>query len=189
LKRLRAFCDEVRAELSAAGTIHDATAALGVMIETPSAALTADHLARHCDFLSIGTNDLIQYTFAADRENADVAHLHQPLHPAVLRTLKDLVEKATTVGAPLSLCGDMGGDPFLTWALIGLGFRELSMDQHRIPLVKAVVRGSSVAEAEAFVREALKMDDESEVAGLLRTRLEGRFGSWIEEFLPMPGAP
>ena len=71
---------------------------LGVMIETPSAALTADHLARHCDFLSVGTNDLIQYAFAADRENDDVAHLHQPLHPAVLRTLKSLIEMARAAG-------------------------------------------------------------------------------------------
>jgi phosphotransferase system enzyme I (PtsI) len=188
LKRLRAVCDEVRAELSAAGTVHDATTALGVMIETPSAASTADHLARHCDFFSVGTNDLIQYAFAADRENADVAHLHQPLHPAVLRTLKELVTKADAAGVPLSICGDMAGDPFLTWVLVGLGFRELSMVHHRIPLVKTIVRGSSVAEADAFVREALTMEDESEVALLLRARMEDRFGAWIEEFFPARAA-
>jgi phosphotransferase system enzyme I (PtsI) len=184
---LRAVCDEVRAELGTEGTVHDATAAFGVMIETPSASLTADHLARHCDFLSVGTNDLIQYAFAADRENADVAHLHQPLHPAVLRTLKDLVAKAAAAGAPLSICGDMAGDPFLTWVLLGLGFRDLSMDQNRIPLVKAMVRGSSIAEAEAFVREALTMEDETEIAALLRSRLEGRFASEIDEFIPRDG--
>jgi phosphoenolpyruvate-protein phosphotransferase (PTS system enzyme I) len=138
--------------------------------------------------LSVGTNDLIQYAFAADRDNADVAHLHQPLHPAVLRTLNDLVTKARTAGVPLSICGDMAGEPFLTWVLVGLGFRELSMVHHRIPLVKAIVRGSSVAEAEAFVQEALAMEDEAEVALLLRARLEDRFGPWIEEFFPTPAS-
>jgi phosphotransferase system enzyme I (PtsI) len=175
LKQLRAVCDEVRAELDAERTAYDAAAALGVMIETPSAALTADHLARRSDFLSVGTNDLIQYAFAADRENVDVAHLHQPLHPAVLRSLKALIEMAAAAGVPISICGDMAGDPFLTWVLMGLGFRELSMDRDRIPLVKAVVRGSSIAEAEAFVREALAMEDENDVAELLRSRLDGRF--------------
>jgi phosphoenolpyruvate-protein phosphotransferase (PTS system enzyme I) len=188
LRHLRALCDSVRAELGAGRTAYDAAAALGVMVETPSAALTADHLARHCDFLSVGTNDLIQYAFAADRENGDVAYLHQPLHPAVLRTLKALVEMAAAAGVPISICGDMAGDPFLTWVLVGLGFRDLSMDRDRIPLVKMVVRGSSIAETEAFVREALAMEDEKEVAERLRSRLEGRFAGELDGFIPSADA-
>ena len=184
LARLRQVCDEVRAELGDEKAAYDPATPLGVMIETPSAALTADHLARHCDFLSVGTNDLIQYAFAADRENDDVAHLHQPLHAAVLRTLKSLVDMARAAGAPISICGDMAGDPFLTWILIGLGFRELSMDRDRIPLVKAVVRGSSVAEAEALVREALALEDEGRVGELLRSKLEDRFPIELEGFIP-----
>ena len=175
LARLRQVCDEVRAELGDEKVAHDPATPLGVMIETPSAALTADHLARHCDFLSVGTNDLIQYAFAADRENDDVAHLHQPLHAAVLRTLKSLVDMARAAGAPISICGDMAGDPFLTWILIGLGFRELSMDRDRIPLVKAVVRGSSVAEAEALVRRPSPWKTKVESGELLRSKLEDRF--------------
>jgi phosphotransferase system enzyme I (PtsI)/phosphotransferase system enzyme I (PtsP) len=81
----------------------------------------------------------------------------------------------------------MAGDPFLTWVLVGLGFRDLSMDRDRIPLVKAVVRGSSVAEAEAFVREALEMDDENQIAERLRGQLEGRFEAELEGFLPASG--
>jgi phosphotransferase system enzyme I (PtsI) len=188
LKRLRAVCDEVRAELSAERVAHDAAVPMGVMIETPSAALTADHLARRSDFLSVGTNDLIQYAFAADRENGEVAYLHQPLHPAVLRTLRDLVTAAAAAGVPISICGDMAGDPFLTWVLVGLGFRELSMDRDRIPLVKAIVRGSSVSEAEAFVREALGMEDEGDIAELLRSRLDSRFAAEIDGFVPASAA-
>jgi phosphotransferase system enzyme I (PtsI) len=179
----------VCAELHDEGAAFDGAAPLGVMIETPSAALTADHLARRCDFLSVGTNDLIQYAFAADRENGDVAHLHQPLHPAVLRTLNGVIQMAAAAGVPISICGDMAGDPFLTWVLIGLGFRELSMDRDRIALVKAVVRGSSLAEAEAFAREALEMDDENQVAERLQGLLEGRFPIELEEFLPRPAKP
>jgi len=189
LKQLRAICDELRGELGAERAAHDAAAAMGVMVETPSAALTADHLARHCDFLSVGTNDLIQYAFAADRENGDVAHLHQPLHPAVLRTLKALAATAAAAAVPISICGDMAGDPFLTWVLVGLGFRELSMSWDRIPLVKAVVRGSSVGEMEEFVGEALAMEDENDVAELLRSRLGGRFAGYMEGFVPQNAGP
>ena len=184
LKQLRAVCDEVRTELGDERVVHDPATALGVMIETPSAALTADHLARRCDFLSIGTNDLIQYAFAADRENDEVTYLYQPLHPAVLRTLRSLVEAAAAAGVSISLCGDMAGDPFLTWILMGLGLRELSMDRDRIPLVKAVVRGSSLVEAEALARDALALDDEVEIGELVRSRLDARFASELEGFIP-----
>ena len=187
LERLRAVCDEVRAELGDEKVAHDPTTALGVMIETPSAALTADYLARHCDFLSIGTNDLIQYAFAADRDNDDVAYLHQPLHPAVLRSEVPGRDGAGGRVADLHLWRH-GRHPFLTWILIGLGFRELSMDRDRIPLVKDVVRGSSVAEAEALVREALTLEDESQVGELLRSRLEDCFAIDLEGFIPSPPA-
>lgn len=180
LRRLRQICDEVRAELSAERIVHDATTALGVMIETPSAALTADHFAKRCDFLSVGTNDLIQYAFAADRDNEEVAHLQSPLHPAVLRLLRSLVDSASASKIPISICGDMAGDPMLTWLLVGLGFRELSMDRSRIPLVKEVVRGSTVTEMESLARDALTKEDEEEVRALLRTRLSGRFSAEIE---------
>lgn len=180
LRQLRAVCDDVRTELQRARQPHDATAPLGIMLETPSAVLTADHLARQCDFLGLGTNDLIQYTFAADRENHEVAHLYQPLHPAVLRMVKSVVEAARAGRVSLSLCGDMAGDPSLTWILIGLGLRELSMDPDRIPLVKAVVRGSSLAEAEEVAALALTLDDEVEIAELLRTRIGDRFAEQID---------
>ena len=183
LRRLRVICDEARAELSAEKIAHDPTIALGVMIETPSAVLTADHFVRRCDFLSVGTNDLIQYAFAADRDNDEVAHLQSPLHPAVLRLLRSLADVARGAGASISICGDMAGDPLLTSVLVGLGFRELSMDRSRIPLVKQVVRGSSLAEMESLAREALTKEDEVEVCELIQTRLRGRFSAEIDDIL------
>jgi phosphotransferase system enzyme I (PtsI) len=180
LRQLRAFCADVCADLGRDGVAHDPRVAVGVMIETPSAAVTADLLARECDFLSIGTNDLIQYAFAADRQNDEVAYLYQPLHPAVLRMLKSTVDAARAAKVPVSLCGDMAGDPFLTWILMGLGLRELSMDPDRIPLVKAVVRGSSLAEATQLATEALGLDDEVEIRVLVSERLGTRFADEIE---------
>jgi phosphotransferase system enzyme I (PtsI) len=170
--------------LANAHILYAPATALGVMIETPSAALTADHLAKRCDFLSVGTNDLLQYTFAADRENDAVAHLSQPLHPAVLRTLRALAGIARTAGIPLSICGDMAGNPFLTWILIGLGYRNLSMDAGSIPLVKAVVRGSSLVEAEALTAEALELETQAEVVDLLQNKVGLRFAAETEDFRP-----
>ena len=135
----------MRADLAAEGVAHDPGVPLGIMLETPSAAVTADLLARDVDFFSIGTNDLIQYAFAADRENGDVAHLQHPLQPAVLRLLKQMIDAAAQAGVPISICGDMAGDPSLTWLLLGLGLRDLSMDPHSIPMVKAIIRRSSLA--------------------------------------------
>ena len=190
LRQLRAFCAEVCAELARDGVAHDPTLAVGVMIETPSAAVTADHLARGCDFLSIGTNDLIQYAFAADRQNDEVAYLYQPLHPAVLRMLKSTVDAARAAKVPISLCGDMAGDPFLTWILMGLGLRDLSMDPDRIPLVKAVVRGSTLAEATQLATEALALDDEVQIRALVSERLGGRFADEIDgSIVPDSRAP
>ncbi len=180
LGRLRAVCDQVRGELAREKVPHDPAMELGVMIETPSAALTADHLARRCDFLSIGTNDLIQYAFAADRENDDLAHLYQPLHPAVLRSLKAIVDAAHAAGISVAICGQMAGDPLMTWVLIGLGLRELSMDPDRIPLVKAVVRGSSLAEAEALAETALGLESEVEIEALVRAQLGERFAEELD---------
>lgn len=179
LERAVAICDDVARALGNARRRieHSTTPAgdpsvpLGVMIETPSAALTADHLARRCAFLSLGTNDLIQYTFAADRGNDDVADLYQPMHPAVLRLIKTVAEAARAAGVPLSICGDMASDPMLTWLLVGLGLRELSMDAASIPVIKSVVRASRMSDAEALVQEALTLESEVAVRDLVRRRM------------------
>jgi phosphotransferase system enzyme I (PtsI) len=166
LREALRVADEVKADLSREGVLHDPAVPLGVMIETPSAAVTADHLARHCDFLSIGTNDLIQYAFAADRDNRDVDHLYHPLHPAVLRLIKLAIEGAAAASKPVSLCGDMAGEPLYAQTLLGLGLRDFSMTAAAIPNVKAALRASRLVDAQDLVAEALTLESEADVEAL-----------------------
>jgi phosphoenolpyruvate-protein phosphotransferase (PTS system enzyme I) len=161
----------VREELARAGVAHAPDVPLGVMVETPSAALTSDHLGRHCAFLSLGTNDLMQYTFAADRDNADVAALYHPLHPAHLRLIQAAVAGAAGAGRPLSICGDMAGDPRCVQILLGLGLRAFSMTPAALPGVAAVVRATRLADAKALAARALSLSDENEVEALAESAL------------------
>ena len=137
------------------------------MIEVPAAALMADVLAREADFLSVGTNDLIQYMLAVDRTNENVAHLYQPLHPAILRTMAHLVRAAATAGVHLEVCGEMAADPLCTLVLLGLGLDDLSMQPFFIPVVKRIVRSVSFKEVRALARDVLALPTVEEVKGHL----------------------
>jgi phosphotransferase system enzyme I (PtsI) len=145
------------------------------MVETPSAAFIADLLAAECDFLSIGTNDLIQYALAADREDEHVGYLYHPLHPAILRALKQIVEGAGRANKPVAMCGDMAGDPLLAWILIGLGLRHLSMAPRQIPVLKSIVHSTKIADAERLARAALELRTEIEVEELVYGAMRERF--------------
>jgi phosphotransferase system enzyme I (PtsI) len=175
LAEAQAICDEVRNQLGREGVPLSSHVAIGAMIETPSAALTTDHLASRCDFFSVGTNDLIQYTFAADRENADVHYLYHPLHPAVVRLLKYAVDAATFAGKPISVCGDMAGDPAFAWVMLGLGVRELSMAPRNIPAVQSVIASTRLSEAEELVGRVLALSSETEVEDLVMGTMRQRF--------------
>jgi phosphotransferase system enzyme I (PtsI) len=175
LEEARRLCAEVRAELAREGAPVASSVPVGVMIETPSAAMTVDHMAAACDFFSIGTNDLIQYAFAADRENEDVDYLHEPLHPALLRLLDQAIRAATRAGKPISVCGDMAGDPLCTWILLGLGIRELSMAPGRIPAVKSIVGRTRLGDAEALTAGALALAPDTEVRTLVTGEMLRRF--------------
>jgi phosphotransferase system enzyme I (PtsI) len=164
---------EVRAELGRDGREHRSDVPVGVNLEVPSAAITADLLARQADFFSVGTNDLIQYLLAVDRVDPRVSGLYQPLHPAVLRTLRQIVEAARRAGIPLSLCGEMAADPMQACFLLGLGFRELSMGADSIPRVKEALRAVSAAEAARVALECLDLPTAEEV--------EARFRRFLEE--------
>ena len=175
LHAAQSVCKEVRAELEREGVAHDPSVAVGSMIETPSAALSADQLAEACDFFSIGTNDLIQYAFAADRDNQDVYYLYHPLHSAVLRLLERAIAAAGAANKPISLCGDMAGDPAFTWVLIGLGLRELSMTPQQIPAVRSVIEATTLAEAQAMATEALLFRSDQDVESLVIETMRRRF--------------
>lgn len=153
----------VKRELEREGIPHRADVPLGVMIEVPSAVHLAPQLAAECDFLSIGTNDLIQYLLAVDRNNRKVAPLYQPLHPAVLGTIAQCVQAARGAGKPISMCGEMAADPMATLVLLGLGLDELSMEPFFIPVIKQLIRSVSYATAVDLAQQVLSMSTVREI--------------------------
>jgi phosphotransferase system enzyme I (PtsI) len=175
LRAAKQICAEVCAGLAADGIAHDPKVPIGVMVETPSAAFITDLLAAECDFLSIGTNDLIQYALAADREDEHVGYLYHPLHPAILRALKQIVEGAARKGKPVAMCGDMAGDPLLAWILIGLGLRQLSMAPRQIPVIKSIVHATTLADAQRLASAAMELATETDVEDLVYGTMRGRF--------------
>jgi phosphocarrier protein FPr len=140
---------------------------VGMMIEVPAAVATADLLASEVDFFSIGTNDLTQYTMAADRGNAHVADLVQALQPAVLRLIKQTVDAAHRAGIWVGICGELAGNAAATPLLVGLGMDELSMSAPSIPAVKAAIRQLDFAEAKTLAAEILTLDTVTAVADYL----------------------
>jgi len=138
------------------------------MIETPSAALTADAIAREADFLSIGTNDLIQYTLAVDRVNENVAFMYEPLHLSILRLLRHIIEATHSAAKLVGMCGEMAGDPAFTTILMGLGLDEFSVPPIAVPKIKKIIRSSSIADSKKLVQEIFGTDDYNTVVNLLR---------------------
>ncbi|MEI8089228.1 MAG: phosphoenolpyruvate--protein phosphotransferase [Opitutaceae bacterium] len=163
LARANVILEECKVELRARGQVFDADIEVGAMIEIPSAAVTTDLLARSCDFFSIGTNDLIQYLLAIDRGNDRIAHLYEPTHPAVIRTLKHVVDEAHRAKVPVSVCGEMAGDPVLVPLLLGLGVDALSMAPPLLPAVKYLLRAMTMADARDLAAEALMLSSAQEI--------------------------
>ncbi|MGE5358147.1 MAG: phosphoenolpyruvate--protein phosphotransferase [Bacteroidales bacterium] len=162
LRQARSVLDEARRDLERRGeTPHEVP--IGVMLEIPSAAMTTDLFTREVDFLSIGTNDLIQYSLAVDRTDARVSHLYEPLHPAILRTLRHIVRAAGRRKTPVAVCGEMASDPVLLPLLIGLGLREFSMSPAAMPVAKQVIRHVSAAEMERVARHVLRLATVDEI--------------------------
>lgn len=163
----REIVDTMRKDLADAGEPHDADIEFGVMVEVPATAFILDHILPVVDFVSVGTNDLVQYLLAVDRDNPRVATLYDPYHPAVIRTLKHIADAAIAAGKPVSICGEIAGDHYFTMLLVGLGFRELSMAPVFLPRVKLMVRSFAIPEAEAIAEQALKMQRAAEIRELL----------------------
>lgn len=174
IRRVREIMDQVARRLRRARVkLPEPLPALGVMIEIPGAALGADALAWHCDFFSIGTNDLTQYTLAIDRADEAVAHLYNPLHPAVLRLIQFATEAALRARIPVSLCGEMAGEERFCALLLGLGIRDLSMSATHIPVVKRRIRSIDMVAATRRARVIMDQFDSARIAQLLDDFNEG----------------
>ena len=182
LRRVKDLVHEVKVELQSEGIAYDTGVKIGSMIEVPSAVALADFLARECDFFSIGTNDLIQYSLAVDRENSRIAYLYEPAHPAVLKMIHWTAKAAQRAGIPCGLCGEMAGDPLYTEVLLGLGVTHLSMSAIAIPIVREVVMRIDMEEARELAEHALGLATASEVKELLRKSLEykGALEAYLE---------
>jgi phosphotransferase system enzyme I (PtsI) len=163
LKQANALVEKCKAELRAENVPFNEEMKIGAMIEIPSAALIADALAKHAKFFSIGSNDLIQYTLAADRTNERVSHLYEPTHPAIVRLIKMTVDAAHENGIWTGVCGEIAGDPVLTPLLIGLGVDELSAAPTVVAQVKYIIRRLKLSEAQALAEFALQSDSPSEI--------------------------
>jgi phosphotransferase system enzyme I (PtsI) len=168
IRRAREILQEVKADLASAGVAFNKDIALGIMIEIPSAAVTADILAKEVDFFSIGTNDLCQYTLAVDRMNEQVKHLYDPFNPGVLRLIQHVVEQGDKYGIHTGMCGELAGDVSATLLLLGMGLREFSMSAASIPFVKNIILHNSVATAREICRKVMGMDSSQEIIHYLR---------------------
>ncbi len=172
LRQANKMLSECKAELRKKHVDFDEELEVGVMIEVPSAAMTADLLAKEADFFSIGTNDLIQYSLAVDRTNEKVAYLYEPAHPAVLRMIKKVIDDGHNAGIWVGMCGEMAGDPCFSLLLLGLGLDEFSMPPAVVPQIKQVVRTFSFADAQNIAIGAMKLSTAKEVEEFTKKFIE-----------------
>ncbi|MTV49268.1 phosphoenolpyruvate--protein phosphotransferase [Heliobacillus mobilis] len=171
VRQANQILDSVKTELKEEGIPFDDQVEVGIMIEIPSAAVIADMLAKEVDFFSIGTNDLIQYSIAVDRMNERISHLYDPLHPAVLRLIKNVIDESHKAGIWTGVCGEMAGDEKAVPILLGLGLDEFSMSASSIPRVKKVIRSLSYKEAKEIAGQAMEMDDSESIIAMIQQRL------------------
>jgi phosphotransferase system enzyme I (PtsI) len=168
LRQCKLILAEVKEDLEEEGIPFNRKLPVGTMIEVPSAAILADQLAREVNFFSIGTNDLVQYTLAADRNNETVASLYSPGDPAVLKLLETVIRAAKTHNIEVCVCGEMSGEPIYTMLLLGMGLRQLSLSPHSIPEIKKIIRSITLDEATQIAQEALRLETARDVNNYLR---------------------
>ncbi|HEY5813447.1 MAG TPA: phosphoenolpyruvate--protein phosphotransferase, partial [Terrimicrobiaceae bacterium] len=180
LRRANAILDECRRELEKEGAEFNPDIEVGIMIEVPSAALSADHLAREVKFFSIGTNDLIQYAIAVDRGNDHIAHLYEPTHPSIIRLIKNIVDAARHQNIWTGVCGEMAGDIQLTPLLLGLGVDELSASSVVVPMVKKAVQSLSMDVCEALADEVLGLDTSQAILDCCLEIVRSHYGELLD---------
>jgi len=185
IDELRQILDVVRIckeELEQEGIPHNPSIQIGIMVETPSSVILLDKFSEYVDFISVGTNDLIQYTLAIDRGNGMVADKFDPVHPAILRLLQQISNITSKKGLEASMCGEMAGDPLYTLLLIGFGYRILSMSTMNIPTVKSIIINSSIEEAQMMARRALELSSSIEIHAFISREMIKRFKSLEDYF-------
>jgi len=175
LRQVKTLIREIRSELDAENIAYNKELQIGIMIEVPSAALIADLLATECDFFAIGTNDLIQYSLAIDRSNENVSYLYEPLHPAILRLIKTVIDAGKQAGIPVSMCGEMASDPIYATVLLGLGLEIFSMNPSNIPVIKNVVRAVRYRELRRIAEAALQKKTAQEIEEFVIESVAMRF--------------
>ncbi|MEW6368125.1 MAG: phosphoenolpyruvate--protein phosphotransferase [Acidobacteriota bacterium] len=184
VRQVKKLVEECKQELAEAGKAFAPKVPIGIMIETPAAVTVADLLAREVDFFSIGTNDLIQHTLAVDRDNDSVSYLYEPLHPAILRSLRDCMRAAAEAGIGVSLCGEAAAEPLFALIMLGLGLREFSMNPTFIPVIKHVVRAVRADDLRDIACEALLRPTAQEVEEFVLERLVSKFPDAV---MALPG--
>jgi phosphotransferase system enzyme I (PtsI) len=168
LRQAKFVLSLVKEELEEEGFEFKQEIPVGVMIETPAAAICAREFARECQFLSIGTNDLIQYTLAVDRSNERVAQLYTAADPSILRLIRGVMRIGTRTKVSVSICGEMAGDPIFTIWLVGIGLRTLSMAASNVPRIKKIIRSINLTDAQKVARRVMSFETEREVLNYLR---------------------
>jgi len=180
IRQAKKIFQEVKDELISEGSSFGSDIEIGVMIEVPAAAIIADKLAKEVDFFSIGTNDLIQYALAIDRVNERVTYLYEPLHPAVLRLVSQVVKVGHDAGIRVAMCGEMAGEPAYTLILLGLELDELSMTPSAIPRVKKIIRNATLEESRELLKKVMTFSLSADIRKYVGKYMRGRFP---EEFL------
>jgi phosphotransferase system enzyme I (PtsI) len=181
LHQAKEVLEEAKEQLRAKGQAFTEEIEVGMMIEVPSAAFLSAEFARQVDFFSIGTNDLIQYLLAVDRQNRQVAYLYNPLHLSVLRLLRQIVDDAHRAGIHVAMCGEMAGTPEFINVVLGLGIDEVSMNPLALPYVRHLIRNSSFEESHKLVEDIMNLDESDKIQATVRTWMAHRFPDFFSE--------
>ena len=172
IQRVQKLVEQAKVELTHEGKEYSDNVQVGIMVETPAAAVVSPLLSQYVDFFSIGTNDLIQYTLAVDRGNAQIAHLYNPFNPAVLRLIQRTIQSARERGIWAGMCGEMASDPYAAVILLGMGITELSMSAPSIPRVKEMIRSVTSTQAKELLADVMKMEHGVDIRAYLHKMLE-----------------
>lgn len=175
IRKVKTILEEVKRSLQKSRIPFDNNIEIGAMIEIPSASIIIDLLSKEVDFFSIGTNDLIQYALAIDRVNEHVSYLYEPLHPSIIRIIKNIVQTANEYNTPVALCGEMAADPIYIVVLLGLGLKEFSMNPVAIPKIKRIIRNIRIDEIKVFVEELVNIPTAKEVEKVVKKWLTNKF--------------